>query len=153
MTCYRRYFELSFYKQCLLIVVLNDDQTEDIPQSIQEDVSILHCFKNKLLQYSELNELKFDIYHKRINECEGRCCSCSRDIDCECEPYNDYEIWFEEEWTRLKQKEEDIETKLDELESDMKQGIPSRLQLVAQKLRSMLDYPSISAIALNFDVQ
>ena len=143
---------MALYHQCLVFVVLNDDyETHDLPHTIRDDVTVLQCFKNKLLEYNELFELYIQIHNKIVDECYIRYCHCNIDIDCECEPYNDYEIWDEQEWARLTQEKDDIKKKLDELEGDMKQGIPSRLQLAALKILKNIGYPTLSWLNMNFN--
>ena len=143
---------MNLYNQCLAFTVLNDGYEKvDLPQIIQEDIAVLQCFKNQLLEWNELYEVNRQIHNKIMDECYIRYCHCHIDMDCECEPYNDYEIWDEQEWARLTQEKDDIKKKLDELEGDMKQGVPSRLQLVALQILKNIDYPALSWLEINFD--
>ena len=145
---------MNLYNQCLAFTVLNDGyETVDLPQIIQEDIAVLQCFKNQLLEWNELYKVNRQIHNKIMDECYIRYCHCHIDMDCECEPYNDYEIWDEQEWVRLTQEKDDIKKKLDELEGDMKQGVPSRLQLVALQILKNIDYPALSWLDMNFDDQ
>ena len=143
---------MNLYNQCLAFTVLNDGyETVDLPQIIQEYIAVLHCFKNQLLEWNELYKVNRQIHNKIMDECYIRYCHCHIDMDCECEPYNDYEIADEQEWARLTQEKDDIKKKLDELEGDMKQGVPSRLQLVALQILKNIDYPALSWLEINFD--
>ena len=143
---------MNLYNQCLAFTVLNDGyETADLPQIIQEDIAVLQCFKNQLLEWNELSKAESQIQNSIVYECYTRYCHCSIDMDCQCESYNDYDIADEEEWARLTQETDDIKKKLDELEGDMKQGVPSRLQLVALQILKNIDYPALSWLEINFD--
>ena len=144
--------KMKLYNQCLAFTLLNDGyETVDLPQTIQDDIAVLQCFKNQLLEWNELSKVYWQIHNKIVDECYIRYCHCSIDMDCECEPYNDYEIADEEEWARLTKEKDDIKKKLDELEGDMKQGVPSRLQLVALQILKNIDYPALSWLNMNFN--
>ena len=144
---------MNLYNQCLAFTVLNDGyETVVLPQTIQDDIAVLTCFKNQLHEWSELFELSI-IIQGTIDECYYRSCDCSILIDCECTNYNDYEIapGCEQELAKLLQEEVDLKMKLDKLESDMKDEIPSRLKNVARKIVYKIDYQWLSY--LNIDLQ
>ena len=133
---------MNLYNQCLAFTVLNDGyETVDLPHTIRDDIAVLTCFKNQLHEWSELFELSTIIQGTIEYECYYRSCDCSTLIDCECTIYNDYEITpgCEQELAKLKQEEVDLKEKMDKLESDMKDEIPSRLKNVAQKIVYKMD--------------
>ena len=127
--------EMSLYNHCLISVVLNDAyKTDDLPHTIQDDVAVLQCFKNKIHEWNATFERINQIQH-RMNYCYYRNCDCSFQIDCECEPYNDYEV--SPEITRLIKEEEDLREELDRLRNEImciKDKIPLQLKDVAQKI-------------------
>jgi hypothetical protein len=144
---------MNLYNQCLAFTVLNDGyETVDLPHTIRDDVTVLTCFKNQLHEWSELFELSTIIQGTIEYECYYRSCDCSIIIDCECTIYNDYEIapGCEQELAKLLQEEVDLKMKLDKLESDMKDVIPSRLQDVAGKITYKLDYKWLSFLNIDF---
>ena len=148
---------MNLYNQCLLFVVMKDDyETDDLPHTIQEDIAVLRCFKKKL---DERNVIL--VLHKQIKDqyqeqldtrWHYRICACSIDIDCECEPFNDYQVrpGCEEELQKLLQEEVDLKMKLDKLEIDMKDVVPSRLRDVAVRIANKVDYQWLSFLNIDY---
>ena len=130
---------MTLYNQCLISMVLNGGyKTDDLPHTIQDDVAVLQCFKNKLLELNAMLDRIIEI-QERIVDCHYRNCDCSIQIDCECEPYNDYEVIpeYEIEITRLKKEQEDLGEELNRLREEImciKDKIPLQLKDVAQKI-------------------
>ena len=130
---------MTLYNQCLISMVLNGGyKTDDLPHTIQDDVAVLQCFKNKLLEWNTMLDRIIEI-QERIVDCHYRNCDCSIQIDCECEPYNDYEVIpeYEIEITRLKKEQEDLGEELNRLREEImciKDKIPLQLKDVAQKI-------------------
>ena len=130
---------MTLYNQCLISMVLNGGyKTDDLPHTIQDDVAVLQCFKNKLLEWNAMLDRIIEI-QERIVDCHYRNCDCSIQIDCECEPYNDYEVIpeYEIEITRLKKEQEDLGEELNRLREEImciKDKIPLQLKDVAQKI-------------------
>jgi hypothetical protein len=144
---------MKFYNQCLAFTLLNDGyETGDLPQTIQDDIAVLTCFKNQLHEWSEQFELSAIIQGKITYDCYYRNCACSIDMDCECTIYNGYEIasGCEEELPRLLQEEVDLKMKFDKLESDMKDVVPSRLRDVAGRIAYKVDYKWLSFLNIDF---
>ena len=142
---------MTLYNQCLISMVLNGGyKTDDLPHTIQDDVAVLQCFKNKLLEWNAMLDRIIEI-QERIVDCHYRNCDCSIQIDCECEPYNDYEVipGCELEVIRLKKEEEDLEEELNQLREEImciKDKIPLQLKDVAQKISLSYQHPSTSLI-------
>ena len=76
-------------------------------------------------------------YHEHYQNYRNCCCTIL--IDCECIPYNDYEVIpeCEIEITRLKKDQEDLGEELNRLREEImciKDKIPLQLKDVAQKI-------------------
>ena len=109
-------------------MVLNGGyKTDDLPHTIQDDVAVLQCFKNKLHEWNAM----FD----RIIEIQQR-----MDIFCYYHNFmHDYEVrpGCELEVRRLKKEEEDLNEELNQLREEImciKDKIPLQLKDVAQKI-------------------
>ena len=134
--------EMSLYNQCLISVVLNGDyKTDDLPHTIQDDVAVLQCFKNMLHDWNATFEMINQIHQREDMICYTRNCDCSYDMDCGCNPYNDFEE-CEPYNTRLKKEEEDLGEELDQLQKEIlciKDKIPTQLKDVARKIVNKMD--------------
>ena len=146
--------EMTLYNRCLISVVLNDTyKTDDLPHTIQDDVAVLQCFKNKLLEWNTMLDRIIEI-QERIVDCHYRNCDCSIQIDCECEPYNDYEVipGCELEVRRLKKEEEDLNEELNQLREEImciKDKIPIQLKNVVQKMVKKMDDEWLCFLSIN----
>ena len=118
--------EMTLYNRCLISVVLNDAyKTDDLPHTIQDDVAVLQCFKNKLHEWNAMFDRIIEIQH--------------RIVYCYYQPYNDYEVIpeYEIEITRLKKEQEDLGEELNRLREEImciKDKIPIQLKNVVQKI-------------------
>jgi hypothetical protein len=145
--------KMKLYNKCLAFTLLNEGyETDDLPHTIQEDIAVLTCFKNQLHDWSEQFELSTIIQEKITYDYYYRNCACSIDIDCECEPFNDYQVrpGCEEELQKLLQEEVDLKMKLDKLEIDMKDVVPSRLRDVAVRIANKVDYQWLSFLNIDY---
>ena len=145
---------MTLYNQCLISMVLNGGyKTDDLPHTIQDDVAVLQCFKNKLLEWNAMLDRIIEI-QERIVDCHYRNCDCSFQIDCECEPYNDHEVipGCELEVRRLKKEEEDLEEELNQLREEImciKDKIPLQLKVVARKIVNKMDDQWLCFLSIN----
>ena len=59
---------MTLYNQCLISMVLNGGyKTDDLPHTIQDDVAVLQCFKNKLLEWNAMLDTNLDTISKYID--------------------------------------------------------------------------------------
>ena len=149
------YFQkMSLYNHCLFSVVLNGAyKTDDLPHTIQDDVAVLQAFKNKIHEWNAIDERITQIQHGMI-DCYYRNCNCSFQIDCECEPYNDWEVLpgCELEVRRLIKEEEELREGRDRLRKEIKcikDKIPTQLKVVAQKIVNKMDDQWLCFLSIN----
>ena len=90
---------MTLYNQCLMFVVLDGDyKTDDLPQTVQDDVAVLQYFKNMLHDWNATFEMINQIQHRM-------------DIFCYYHNFmHDYEVrpGCELEVSRLIKEEEDL---------------------------------------------
>ena len=134
---------MTLYNQCLISMVLNGGyKTDDLPHTIQDDVAVLQCFKNKLHEWNAM----FD----RIIEIQQR-----MDIFCYYHNFmHDYEVipGCELEVRRLKKEEEDLNEELNQLREEImciKDKIPIQLKNVVQKMVKKMDDEWLCFLSIN----
>ena len=138
------YFQkMSLYNHCLISVVLNDDyKTDDLPHTIQDDVTVLQSFKNKLHEWNATFEMSNQIQQRM-------------DIFCYYHNFmHDYEVrpGCELEVRRLIKEEEDLREELDRLRNEIiciKDKIPTQLKVVAQKIVNKMDDQWLCFLSIN----
>ena len=146
---------MSLYNQCLVSVVLNGGyKTDDLVHTIQADIDVLQCFKNKLHEWNEMFEMINQIHQRMDIFCYYRSCDCSIQIDCECSPYCDFEVRpeCELEIATLTKEEEDLQLKLDQLRKEticLEDKIPLWLKDVVRIIIWKMDYQWICFLNMN----
>ena len=146
---------MLLYNQCLVSVVLNGGyKTDDLPHTIQADIDVLQSFKNKLHEWNATFEMINQIQQRMDIFCYYRNCDCSIQIDCECSPYNDFEVRpeCELEITTLTKEEEDLREELDRLRKEIicvKDKIPLQLKDVARKIVNKMDDQWLCFLCIN----
>ena len=125
--------EMTLYNQCLMFVVLDGDyKTDDLPQTVQDDVAVLQYFKNMLHDWNATFEMINQIQHRM-------------DIFCYYHNFmHDYEVrpGCELEVSRLIKEEEDLRKELNRLRKEIKcikDNIPTQLKDVARKIVNKMD--------------